>query len=108
MGPPVLLGSLYSYWRLSLEYLLILKENTFKTIDSHNRVVNIIKVKRFKPFDGKEKMGSARIYNWSRTIPLLKDTLLVGFGPDTFSKVFPQNDFFGFENSTDVMIAFFE
>lgn len=77
------------------EYLLIMKENTFKTTDNKNRVVDIRKVKRFKAFDGKEKMGSFRIYNWSRTIPILKDTLFLGFGPDTFSIVFPQNDYFG-------------
>lgn len=79
----------------NFEYLLILKDKTFKTVDAHNRVVNIRKVERFKPFDGKEKMGSFRIYNWSRTIPLLKKTMFIGFGPDTFSIVFPQNDYFG-------------
>lgn len=43
-------------------------------------------------FEGKEKLGSARGYIWSRSIPLLKETWLVGKGPDTFPLVFPQND----------------
>lgn len=43
-------------------------------------------------FAGKEKLGSARGYIWSRSIPLLKDNLILGKGPDTFVLEFPQND----------------
>ena len=46
-------------------------------------------------FKGKEKIGSARGYIWSRSIPLMKDTMLIGNGPDTFAIVFPQHDFLG-------------
>lgn len=46
-------------------------------------------------FEGKEKLGSSRGYIWSRTIPLLKNTKVLGYGPDTFAIYFPQNDFKG-------------
>ena len=46
-------------------------------------------------FKGKEKLGSARGYIWSRSIPMLKKTLFVGHGPDTYAFEFPQNDFLG-------------
>jgi len=46
-------------------------------------------------FEGNEKLGSSRGYIWSRTIPLLKETIFVGFGPDTFAFEFPQHDIFG-------------
>ena len=46
-------------------------------------------------FNGKEKLASARGYIWSRSLPLLKDTLILGTGPDTFSFKFPQNDKLG-------------
>lgn len=46
-------------------------------------------------FEGKEKLGSARGYIWSRSLPLLKDTLFIGTGPDTFGFYFPQNDVLG-------------
>lgn len=46
-------------------------------------------------FEGKERLGSSRGYIWSRSIPLLKDTLFVGHGPDTFIAYFPQNDLLG-------------
>lgn len=46
-------------------------------------------------FKGKEKLGSSRGYIWSRSIPLLKNTIVKGYGPDTFAIYFPQNDFKG-------------
>ena len=42
-----------------------------------------------------EAFGSNRGYIWSRTIPLLKNTILWGNGPDTFALYFPQYDFIG-------------
>ena len=44
-------------------------------------------------FEGRERFLSNRGYIWSRTLPLLKQTLLVGTGPDTFAVQFPQNDY---------------
>ncbi|MGL5675485.1 MAG: O-antigen ligase family protein [Cellulosilyticaceae bacterium] len=46
-------------------------------------------------FKGKEKLGSSRGYIWSRSLPMLKDTWLVGYGPDTYGFAFPQNDLLG-------------
>lgn len=46
-------------------------------------------------FRGKEKLGSARGYIWSRSLPMLKDTIWIGYGPDNYPLKFPQNDFFG-------------
>ena len=39
------------------------------------------------------RKGSKRVYIWSRSIPILKDCLLLGFGPDTYSIVFPSYNF---------------
>lgn len=46
-------------------------------------------------FEGLERLGSARGYIWSRSIPLIKDTILLGHGPDTFALYFPQYDISG-------------
>ncbi len=46
-------------------------------------------------FKGKERLGSARGYIWSRSIPMLKDTWLLGHGPDTYAFEFPQHDYLG-------------
>jgi len=36
-----------------------------------------------------------RGYIWSRSLPLLRNTILVGYGPDTFAMNFPQHDIAG-------------
>jgi hypothetical protein len=41
-------------------------------------------------FEGKESLFTYRGYIWSRTIPLLKDHVLLGAGPDSFVFEFPQ------------------
>ncbi|MHC1749531.1 MAG: O-antigen ligase family protein [Cellulosilyticaceae bacterium] len=46
-------------------------------------------------FKGKEKLGSMRGYIFSRSIPMLKETLILGNGPDTYLMEFPQNDLLG-------------
>ena len=46
-------------------------------------------------FHGSEGWGSGRGYIWARTLPLLKKTWLLGFGPDTFVAHFPQHDTLG-------------
>lgn len=46
-------------------------------------------------FAGKEKLASSRGYIWSRSLPMLRNTLLLGTGPDTFVFEFPQNDLLG-------------
>ena len=46
-------------------------------------------------FKGRETFGSSRGYIWSRSIPMLKNTLITGYGPDTFVFYFPQYDFVG-------------
>lgn len=43
-------------------------------------------------FEGRENLGSNRGYIWSRSLPMLKDTILTGYGPDTYGLYFPQYD----------------
>ena len=46
-------------------------------------------------FEGKEDLGSYRGYIWSRTLPMLKENIVIGNGPDTYAIYFPQEDFVG-------------
>ena len=41
-------------------------------------------------FEGKETFASWRGYIWSRTLPLIKDHIILGAGPDSFVFEFPQ------------------
>lgn len=43
-------------------------------------------------FEGTEKIGSSRGYIWSRTLPLIAEKPLLGYGPDNFLMAFPQHD----------------
>lgn len=68
--------------------------NTFKLANSKGVAVDIVPVEKFG-FEGIERAGSSRGYIWSRTLPMLKNTILIGFGPDTFAMNFPQLDYMG-------------
>lgn len=46
-------------------------------------------------FDNNPGFGSWRGYIWSRSFPLLKNTLFLGTGADTYCAVFPQEDYAG-------------
>ena len=61
---------------------------------NHRREAVILEHAEAWGFEGKEKLGSSRGYIWSRSLPLLKNTLFLGFGPDTFPVYFPQHDYF--------------
>lgn len=69
-----------------------------------------IKLKEIENFGFKNNQGFAtyRGYIWSRTFPLIKDTLFIGHGADTFPIYFPQDDYAGRYNigylSNDVSI----
>ncbi len=95
-------GSLLKVSASNTFYYVTLDETgSFKFINSANKPVDIVKAPSFG-FEGYEKWASKRGYIWSRSIPILKDTILLGHGPDTFAYYFPQNDFKGklisFEN----------
>ena len=79
-------GSIKLYFQLSLSKIMMIDNKGYEVkwgpVESAG-------------FKGKEKLGSARGYIWSRAIPLLKHTVLFGYGPDTFAVHFPQNDLKG-------------
>ena len=59
-------------------------------------------------FRNTEHIGSGRGYIWSRSIPLLKDTIILGKGPDTFPIIFPQSDYVGKANNAKTPYALIE
>lgn len=71
-----------------------ISNNQIALLNNKGNVVNLQPVEKWG-FQGKELLGSSRGYIWSRSIPLLKHTLFIGYGPDTFAIYFPQNDLVG-------------
>lgn len=80
--------------RNTLKVDFIVTPAGYKLLGAGGEVLDINPVKRWG-FKGYENLGSARGYIWSRSLPLLKDTVITGFGPDTFAIHFPQNDYIG-------------
>lgn len=71
-----------------------IKPNEFELVDNSGKPLQLKPVEKWG-FEGKELLGSSRGYIWSRSIPLLKHTILLGYGPDTFAIHFPQYDIKG-------------
>ena len=84
------------------EFMLYLtKEGGFTMRGSGGVVGTTDYPDRLEFMDGYERFATSRGYIWSRSIPLMKDTLLVGNGPDTYAIVFPQKDYVGKMNAYD-------
>ncbi len=64
---------------------------SFKFLDYRGNQVDIRAAESYG-FENRETFASSRGYIWARTIPLLKNTIFKGHGPDTFVYYFPQND----------------
>lgn len=66
-----------------------------------NHQYNFVKIKNAESaiFTDYGKMFSGRGYIWSRTLPLLKNSLFLGSGPDTFAMEFPHDDYVGMVNN---------
>lgn len=80
--------------RGSLRIPLLVIDDQFNFTNVNDETLKIKTVEKWG-FEGKEKLGSARGYIWSRSIPLLKHAVILGYGPDTFIAKFPQDDYVG-------------
>ncbi|GAA0077170.1 O-antigen ligase family protein [Clostridium sp. CTA-5] len=70
-------------------------DNSLHLVDATSYINTEVTFPESIGFKGKEQLGSARGYIWSRSLPLLKNNLLLGKGPDSFVYQFPQTDFIG-------------
>ncbi|MCX7695401.1 MAG: O-antigen ligase family protein [Caloramator sp.] len=77
-----------------IQIKFVLKGDKFKIFNSDDITYEISEIESIG-FKGKEHLGSARGYIWSRTLPLIKKHPLFGTGVDTFMMFFPQNDVLG-------------
>lgn len=73
-------------------------DGTYYYINDYGKLDKLISAPSLL-FTGYEKLASNRGYIWSRTLPLLKDKIIIGSGADTFVTEFPQNDYVNFKNS---------
>ena len=66
-----------------------------------NEIGNIAELKQADAIGFKNHLsfGTNRGYIWSRTFPMMLDTMFVGYGADTYCIYFPQNDYVGRYNA---------
>lgn len=82
-------GSLYRFTAIDGKYEYV---NSLGRVDELAKANAVL----FKNYDA---LMSGRGYIWARTIPLLKKTIFVGTGADSFTLVFPQNDYVAKQNA---------
>lgn len=75
-------------------FKIAISETGFKLVGVHRKLLEVTHPERIG-FEQQESVLTARGFIWSRTIPLLKETIFVGHGPDTFAIYFPQEDIIG-------------
>ncbi len=61
-------------------------------LNPYNNLEKLVETRRFG-FAGYERLASGRGLIWSQTLPLLKNRLLVGEGPNNFIHAYPQNNY---------------
>ncbi|MBQ3600022.1 MAG: O-antigen ligase family protein [Lachnospiraceae bacterium] len=80
------------------DWCFIKREDGYKYYNRYGKEA-VIETAETALFDGYEDLASKRGFIWGRTIPLLKNYLLLGSGADTFSIVFPQHDYVALYNN---------
>ena len=68
---------------------------TYQLLNYYDKWVDLADPETFTPLDGHERLFSRRGYIWSRSIPLLKQSAVLGIGADCFVFAFPQLDYLG-------------
>lgn len=80
-----------SSWRFGL------KNGKVKFANANGRLVDLKEIEAIG-FEDNYGFANKRGYLWSRTLPLLDDTLLLGVGADNFVYAFPNDDYIGKDN----------
>jgi hypothetical protein len=89
------------------EWNFILEDGVYSYINEFGKLDQIPVVEKVS-LGGYEYLGSARLYIWSRVLPLLKKYFLLGSGPDTFLEAFPQDDYVGKANYSHSVTMYIE
>lgn len=74
------------------------QNGTLYYVNSYGNFVNIVPGDSLG-FEGRERLGSSRGYIWSKSLPLILQRPITGYGADTFVIAFPQTDYVGKYNA---------
>lgn len=84
-------GSFYWY------FTDLTEDHTWYYLTSYGKPDKLVssEIAVYKGLENRERLMNGRGYIWSRTIPLLKETIILGSGQDSFAVVFPNDDYLG-------------
>lgn len=79
------------------KYIIKLRyvDNQFKFVTVTGEEIDIKNAEILSILKGREAFASGRGFLWSRTFPMLKNIIIKGYGPDTYTIYFPQWDLAG-------------
>ena len=80
------------------EWVYLVAANGTYYLNYIGKIVDLEKIEAIG-WKNHQHFGSGRGYIWSRTLPMMKDTVLIGHGADTFCLYFPNNDDIGKYNA---------
>lgn len=83
------------YIKIDDEIVPIYNSDSSKLIGIANRLYEPVNPEKIDFLDKIGGFASGRGYIWSRSIPILKDTIFLGAGPDCFIYAFPQDEIVG-------------
>ena len=80
------------------DWRFYISEDGVKYLTGTKKLITLNKVPAIG-WESNQAFGTGRGYIWSRTLPMLKDTVILGHGADTYCIYYPQNDYVGKYNS---------
>jgi hypothetical protein len=79
---------------VEMQWAFIIKERGILYMNQLGKPIELSKVEAIG-WEDNQGFGSGRGYIWSRTLPMLKETLIIGHGADTYCIYFPHKDYAG-------------
>lgn len=82
---------------INKQWTIVRADGGHKVLTIHKKLAALREIPSIG-FSDNLHFGDKRGYIWSRTFPLLGKSMLIGSGPDTFTEVFPNDDYVGKTN----------
>lgn len=82
----------------SWDFVYSLNDETYYYITNKGKLDKMHDSEYIESLNNLGRAFSGRGFIWSRTLPLLKDNILLGTGPDTFLLAFPNDDYVAMSN----------
>lgn len=85
-------SNVFQISRFNTTINLVHTKQGFMFIDDRLRPVRFREIKRYG-FEGRDRFATGRGFVWARSLPLLWEAIILGYGPDMFLFHFPQDDY---------------